>query len=87
VLQRAKTAPAKGYRFQGFAPHEQDYEPSASDAPLIRAAFGSAAVLCSLVKAISIVAVTVVVVAVRVVVVPVIVVVVPVIVAVACSNE
>lgn len=29
VLERALTAPAKGYRFQGFAPHEQDYEPSA----------------------------------------------------------
>ena len=28
VVSRAKTAPAKGYRFQGFAPHEQDYEPS-----------------------------------------------------------
>ena len=29
VVQRAHTAPAKGYRFQGFAPHEQDYQPSA----------------------------------------------------------
>jgi len=29
VVGRAKTGPAKGYRFQGFAPHEQDYEPSA----------------------------------------------------------
>eukprot|EP00035_Acanthoeca_spectabilis_P003288 m.92313 g.92313 ORF g.92313 m.92313 type:complete len:428 (+) comp12033_c0_seq1:1523-2806(+) len=29
VIQRAKTAPATGYRFQGFAPHMQDYEPSA----------------------------------------------------------
>ena len=28
VLARAKTAPATGYRFQGFAPHEQDYEVS-----------------------------------------------------------
>ena len=28
TLDRAKTAPAKGYRFPGFAPHEQDYEPS-----------------------------------------------------------
>jgi len=29
VLDRALTAPATGYRFQGYAPHEQDYEPSA----------------------------------------------------------
>ena len=29
VLARAKTPPAKGYRFPVFAPHEQDYEPSA----------------------------------------------------------
>jgi len=29
AMARAKTAPAAGYRFQGFAPHEQDYEPSA----------------------------------------------------------
>ena len=28
VISRAKTAPAVGYRFQGFAPHEQDYEVS-----------------------------------------------------------
>lgn len=29
ALQRAKTAPAPGYRFMGFAPHMQDYMPSA----------------------------------------------------------
>ena len=29
LLERANTQPAKGYRFPGFAPHEQDYEPSA----------------------------------------------------------
>ena len=29
ALDRANTAPAKGYRFQGFMPHLQDYEPSA----------------------------------------------------------
>ena len=29
AMARAKTSPAAGYRFQGFAPHEQDYEPSA----------------------------------------------------------
>ena len=29
TVGRAKTASGKGYRFQGFAPHEQDYEPSA----------------------------------------------------------
>ena len=29
VLARAHTSSATGYRFQGFAPHEQDYEPSA----------------------------------------------------------
>lgn len=28
TLDRAITAPAKGYRFPGFAPHMQDYEPS-----------------------------------------------------------
>jgi hypothetical protein len=28
TLARAQTAPAKGYRFPGFAQHEQDYEPS-----------------------------------------------------------
>ena len=27
--KRAATAPAQGYRFPAFAPHEQDYEPSA----------------------------------------------------------
>jgi hypothetical protein len=29
VIQRALTGPAPGYRFQGFMPHMQDYEPSA----------------------------------------------------------
>ncbi len=29
LLQRAATAPASGYRFPGFAPHEQDFDPSA----------------------------------------------------------
>lgn len=29
VLNRANTGLAKGYRFPAFAPHEQDYEPSA----------------------------------------------------------
>ena len=29
VVARASTAPALGYRFPAFAPHEQDYEPSA----------------------------------------------------------
>jgi len=29
TVNRAKTPPAKGYRFMGFAPHEQDFEPSA----------------------------------------------------------
>ena len=29
VAARAKTPPARGYRFPAFAPHEQDYEPSA----------------------------------------------------------
>lgn len=29
VVQRAMQPPAAGYRFQGFASHEQDYEPSA----------------------------------------------------------
>jgi len=29
VLGRSSTAPATGYRFSVFAPHEQDYEPSA----------------------------------------------------------
>lgn len=29
LLGRVKTAPALGYRFPGFAPHEQDFEPSA----------------------------------------------------------
>lgn len=29
VTARAKTPPAQGYRFPAFAPHEQDYEPSA----------------------------------------------------------
>jgi len=29
VVARAKTSPAAGYRFPTFAPHEQDYEPSA----------------------------------------------------------
>ena len=28
-LNRAHTPSGKGYRFLGFAPHEQDYEPSA----------------------------------------------------------
>jgi hypothetical protein len=28
-VNRAKTPSGKGYRFEGFAPHEQDYEPSA----------------------------------------------------------
>lgn len=28
-INRAKTPAGKGYRFEGFAPHEQDYEPSA----------------------------------------------------------
>lgn len=28
-INRARTPAAKGYRFRGFAPHEQDYEPSA----------------------------------------------------------
>merc|ERR1719410_2859351 len=28
TLARAQTSPAVGYRFPGFAPHEQDYEPS-----------------------------------------------------------
>jgi hypothetical protein len=29
VLERAATAPAAGYRFMGFAPHMQDFDPSA----------------------------------------------------------
>lgn len=29
VVRRASTPPAQGYRFPAFAPHEQDYEPSA----------------------------------------------------------
>ena len=29
VINRALTTPAQGYRFPAFAPHEQDYEPSA----------------------------------------------------------
>jgi alpha-L-fucosidase 2 len=29
LIQRVQTAPAIGYRFEAFAPHEQDYEPSA----------------------------------------------------------
>eukprot|EP00038_Savillea_parva_P029372 m.70674 g.70674 ORF g.70674 m.70674 type:complete len:682 (-) comp8661_c0_seq1:95-2140(-) len=29
LLSRAWTAPAQGYRFDGFAPHEQDFDPSA----------------------------------------------------------
>lgn len=29
VLERAATAPAAGYRFIGFAPHMQDFDPSA----------------------------------------------------------
>ncbi len=29
VLDRANTAPASGYRFPGFAPHMQDFDPSA----------------------------------------------------------
>lgn len=29
LLQRAMTPPATGYRFPGFAPHEQDFDPSA----------------------------------------------------------
>lgn len=29
VVQRAKTGPADGYRFPGFMPHFQDYQPSA----------------------------------------------------------
>lgn len=29
VIRRASTPPAQGYRFPAFAPHEQDYEPSA----------------------------------------------------------
>lgn len=29
LLQRAKTPPAPGYRFPGFAPHFQDFDPSA----------------------------------------------------------
>lgn len=29
LIERALTSPAPGYRFQGFMPHEQDYEPSA----------------------------------------------------------
>lgn len=29
VVTRASTPPAQGYRFPAFAPHEQDYEPSA----------------------------------------------------------
>ena len=29
VITRAKTAPATGYRFPAFAPHEQDFAPSA----------------------------------------------------------
>jgi hypothetical protein len=29
VVSRADTGPAPGYRFPAFAPHEQDYEPSA----------------------------------------------------------
>ena len=29
VVSRASTPPAQGYRFPAFAPHEQDYEPSA----------------------------------------------------------
>ena len=28
VLERAATPPATGYRFAGFAPREQDYQPS-----------------------------------------------------------
>ena len=34
VVQRAQTAPAVGYRFSAFAPHEQDYEPSMFVFPL-----------------------------------------------------
>jgi hypothetical protein len=29
LLERAATAPASGYRFLGFAPHMQDFDPSA----------------------------------------------------------
>jgi len=29
VVERARTGPADGYRFSGFMPHMQDYEPSA----------------------------------------------------------
>ena len=29
VLERARTQPAAGYRWPGFAPHEQDFDPSA----------------------------------------------------------
>eukprot|EP01001_Neometanema_parovale_P007003 NODE_332_length_2657_cov_50.772691_g312_i0.p1 GENE.NODE_332_length_2657_cov_50.772691_g312_i0~~NODE_332_length_2657_cov_50.772691_g312_i0.p1 ORF type:complete len:832 (-),score=157.15 NODE_332_length_2657_cov_50.772691_g312_i0:160-2604(-) len=29
IVERARTSPAVGYRFPAFAPHEQDYEPSA----------------------------------------------------------
>ena len=29
LLARAFTPPAAGYRFPGFAPHEQDFDPSA----------------------------------------------------------
>jgi hypothetical protein len=29
AVSRARTPPGRGYRFLGFAPHEQDYEPSA----------------------------------------------------------
>jgi hypothetical protein len=29
LLERAATAPAAGYRFPGFAPHFQDFDPSA----------------------------------------------------------
>ena len=28
LLQRAATSPAQGYRWPGFAPHEQDFDPS-----------------------------------------------------------
>ena len=28
LLQRAATPPAAGYRWAGFAPHEQDFDPS-----------------------------------------------------------
>ena len=28
LLQRAATPPAQGYRWPGFAPHEQDFDPS-----------------------------------------------------------